>query len=105
METYIIYFNVTGSGMRDFDFDNPDFGEKAAQKALEAVGGKFLHAWATLGRHDLIAVVEVPNATAVRAFVACLPPTMKTETARAFPGQIAASDFLDNVKKILKAAG
>ena len=105
METYIITMSLSGGGMEDFDFSNPDSADEMARKALEAVGGNLLHAWATLGRFDVFAVVEVPNATAVRAFVACLPGHIKTETQRAFPGSIAGSDYLECVKKVQAAMG
>jgi uncharacterized protein with GYD domain len=102
METYIIIGNFRGGGdMANMDFDNPDGAEDMAKKAIEAVGGRWLHSWATLGRFDLFVVVEVPNAAAVRAFVACLPEGISTETIRAFPGENRDSEFLENAKKIL----
>ena len=103
METYICLISVSGTGMREFNFDDPDIADRTAKKGLEAVGGRLLNVWTTLGRFDVIAVVEVPDAAAVRAFVACLPANMKTETLRAFSGQVAQTDFLANAKKVLKA--
>ena len=101
METYIITGIWSDSDMTDFDFDNPGAADDFAEKALAAVGGKMLHSWPTLGRFDFFAVVEVPDANAVRAFVACLPKNIRTETLRAFANQDSA--FFDNAKKIMAA--
>ena len=100
MEPYIIVGTYpAGSNMADFDFDNPDTALEKADKALEAAGGKVLHGWNTLGRFDFFVVVEVPNAAAVRAWVACLPVT--TETMRAFSDSDDDSEFRENAKKVL----
>lgn len=102
METYIIAgTNSGGTNMADFDFDRMRDEIDKADKALEAAGGKVLHAWNTLGRFDFIVVVEVPNAAAVRAWVACIG--VKTETMRAFSGPGDDSEFRENAEKILAA--
>ncbi|MBN2554283.1 MAG: hypothetical protein JXB06_16005 [Spirochaetales bacterium] len=69
---------------------------------LEAVGGRLLHTWSTLGRFDMVAVVEVPDATALRAFVSGFPAEASSESLRAFPGIGAASDpkLLALLKKV-----
>lgn len=100
METYIIAgTNSSGTVTADFDFDIMREEIEKADKALEAAGGKVLHAWNTLGRFDFVVVVEVPNAAAVRAWVACIGVT--TETMRAFSGPNDDSEFRENTEKIL----
>jgi uncharacterized protein with GYD domain len=102
METYIVLANMTG-GARGIDLDNPPNPEKELTEMLEAVGGKLLHTWATLGQFDSVIVVEVPNATALRAVVAAVPTEVSTESLRAFPGIGAAADqeFHTLLKKVL----
>jgi uncharacterized protein with GYD domain len=100
METYIVAGTYSaGSNMANFDFDNPNAAIEKADKALEAVGGKVLHGWTTLGRFDFIVVVEVPSAEAVRAWVACLG--VATETMQAFSDTDDNSGLFENVKKVL----
>ena len=106
METYIIIGTHQGLGgekaMADY-LDSPSESEDDKfEKSLEALGGKLLHGWTTLGRFDFFAVVEVPNADTVRACVACLSST--TETLRAFPDSPAdESTFRENAKKVMAA--
>ena len=91
METYIILSKWSASA-ENIDLDNPPNVDEEITKMLEAVGGKLLHTWSTLGRFDLVVVVEVPDSTALRAFVSALPTQVSTESLRAFPGIGAASD-------------
>jgi uncharacterized protein with GYD domain len=102
METYVIFINYTGSA-QDVDFDRPSDPEKEFAAILEAVGGKLLHVWTTLGRIDAVVVAEVPDANAIRAVVAATPKEVTSETMRAFPGMAAASDsdFAAKLKKVL----
>jgi uncharacterized protein with GYD domain len=91
METYIILSTWTGSA-RGLDLDNPPDVEKELMNMLKTVGGKLLHTWSTLGRFDMVMVVDVPDATALRAFVSALPAEASSESLRAFAGIGAASD-------------
>ena len=106
METYIIVgTSPAGSSLADFDLDSFNLKEEneKVDKALEAVGGKMLHGWYTFGRFDFIVVVEVPNTTALRAFVACLKA--KTETFRAFSDVDDTSEFIEAAKKVVSVLG
>ena len=76
------------------DFDNPEKPQEELMKMLDAVGGKLVHLWATLGRWDFIVVVDVPNVTAVRALVSGMPEEIQTETLRAFDGVTVNNDEL-----------
>jgi uncharacterized protein with GYD domain len=101
METYVILSTVKGSA-RNIDLDNPENPQDELMNMLEAVGGKLLHAWATLGRWDFIVAVEVPNVTAVRALVSAMPEQVQTETLRAFDGfTINNSELMSMIRKIL----
>ena len=91
METYIIISNWSGSAA-NIDLDNPPNVDEELTNMLKIVGGKLLHTWSTLGRFDLVVVVEVPDTSALRAFVSALPAQASTESLRAFPGVGAASD-------------
>ena len=104
METYIVLSTMTGNA-RGIDLDNPPNPEKELTEMLKAVGGKLLHTWATLGRFDSVIVVEVPDATALRALVSAVPQEVSTESFRAFSGIGAASDpeFCALLKKIIGA--
>ena len=91
METYIVL--STWSGNADgINLDTPPNVNEELTKMLDVVGGKLLYTWSTLGRFDMVIVVEVPEPTALRAFVSALPKEVSTESLRAFPGIGAASD-------------
>jgi uncharacterized protein with GYD domain len=91
METYIILSTWSGS-VQNIELDNPPNVDTELTKMLKVVGGKLLHTWSTLGRFDMVMVVEVPSTTALRAFVSALPAEVSSESLRAFPGIGAASD-------------
>ena len=91
MEIYVILSNWSGSA-QSIELDNPPNVEEELAGMLKSVGGKLLHVWSTLGRFDSVIVVEVPDPTALRAFVSALPAELSTESLRAFPGIGAASD-------------
>jgi uncharacterized protein with GYD domain len=102
METYIVLVKASASA-RGMDFDNSPNPDEELAGALEAVGGKLLHTWATLGRFDAVAVVEVPDAKAMRAVAAASPGEVSTESLRAFPGmaESADPDYFALVKKLV----
>jgi uncharacterized protein with GYD domain len=91
METYIILTTWSGSA-QSVELDNPPDVNAELTKMLKVVGGKLLHTWSTLGRFDMVMVVEVPGATALRAFVSAMPAEVSSESLRAFSGIGAASD-------------
>jgi uncharacterized protein with GYD domain len=104
METYIVLVKVVGSAFA-MDFENPPDPEKELAGQLETVGGRLLHTWATLGQFDAVAVVEVPDAKAMRAVAAATPKEVSTETLRAFPGMAEAADsrYFALLKKVVRA--
>ena len=104
METYIILSKWSGSA-ENIELDNPPNVDEELTKMLETVKGKLLYTWSTLGRFDMVIVVEVPDPTALRAFVAALPAEISTESLRAFPGIGAASDtkLHSLLKKLVEA--
>jgi uncharacterized protein with GYD domain len=91
MEMYVVLSTWSGSA-QNIDLKNPPNVEKELTKMLEIVGGRLLHAWSTLGRFDMVIVVEVPDSTALRAFVSAMPAEVSTESLRAFAGIGAASN-------------
>jgi uncharacterized protein with GYD domain len=104
METYVMLVKVTGSA-RGMDFANPPDSEKELSKMLDTVGGKLLHSWATLGGVDAVVVVEVPDARAMRAVAAASPPSVSTQSLRAFPriAEGADAEYLALLKKVVEA--
>jgi uncharacterized protein with GYD domain len=59
MATYIILMNLTEQGIRDIK--NAPARVEATEEALEAVGGKLLGFYLTMGQYDYIAVAEGPS--------------------------------------------
>ena len=106
METYIIIGTHSGTHspneIEDFDFDKMKPGDERMEKILSTVGGKWLHGWSTLGRFDFLAVVEVPNADAIRAVAVWIHSKSgaKTETIRAFDDNDDVSEFVKYAKKL-----
>ena len=101
METYVIIAKFEGSSTAEMEPGEGLAAQERMLAALAAVGGKLVNMWTTLGRFDLLVVVQVPDASAVRAFVAALPGQISTETIRAFGGEADDSAFVDYTKKIL----
>ena len=104
METYIVLCTWSGNA-ESIDLDNPPDSIEELRKMVRAVDGKLLHAWTTLGRFDVVFVVEVPSPTALRALVSAAPVEMSTESLRAFPGMGVKSDpdLGALLKKLVKA--
>ena len=59
---------------------------RAAGQAAQAVGGRFIGVWWTLGSYDLVAVIEAPDdATATRLMLGtAMQGNVRTMTMRAF---------------------
>src|SRR5688572_24895536 len=78
METYIMLSTFTQQGLTNIQ-DGPERAERFRQ-AVEAVG-------VTLGRYDLVGVIQVPDAQAIAqlGLRACAGGNIRTETLRAFP--------------------
>jgi len=85
METYIMLSTFTQQGITNIQ-EGPERAERFRQ-AVEAVGGTMVGWYLTLGRYDLIGVIQVPDATAIAqlGLRACASGNIRTETLRAFP--------------------
>ena len=66
--------------------DGPERAERFRQ-AVEAVGGTLVGWYLTMGRYDLVGVIQVPDAKAIAqiGLRACASGNIRTETLRAFP--------------------
>ncbi len=85
MPTYISLVKWTDQGIRNVK-DSPQR-LNAAKKATEAAGGKWLGFYLTMGRYDIVAILELPSDEAAAAFVLSLGRlgNVRTETLKAFP--------------------
>jgi uncharacterized protein with GYD domain len=95
VQTYIILFNLTDKGMKDIK--NAPNRIEAAVKILEAMGGKMLGFYATMGGYDYVTIGEMPNDEAAMSFLLTLGSlgNVKSKTLRAFPQK----EFTKIVKK------
>jgi uncharacterized protein with GYD domain len=87
----IMLMKVTDEGARDIKKAPERI--QAGIKAFEAMGGKVLGFWATMGEYDYVAVGEAPNDEVSLAFVVGLSAqgTVRTVTCRAYtPEEFAA---------------
>jgi len=84
MPTYIALMKYTEQGIKAVK-DHPKRRE-AAGKAIEAMGGKLLHSYLTMGQYDVVVVVEMPDddAAAKLALVTGMQGNVSTQTLRAF---------------------
>ena len=85
MPTYISLVNWTDQGIRNVK-ESPQRLD-AFKKAVEAAGGKVTGFYLTMGRYDLVVIVEFPSdeaATTVILRTASLGQ-VHTETLKAFP--------------------
>ena len=84
METYIILAKMTEQGIKDIK--NSPAGIEAARKATEAAGGRWLGWYLTMGRYDVVVIVEAPNVEAVATNMLAIGSlgNVSTETLRAF---------------------
>ena len=84
MSTYITLLNWTQQGIENIT-DSPERLEKA-QAAIEAAGGKMTAFYMTLGRYDMVAVMDAPNdAVFARILLAIAAQGgIRSETLKAF---------------------
>ena len=84
MSTYVTLLNWTQQGIEDIA-DSPARLEKA-QAAIEAAGGKMTAFYMTLGRYDMVAVIDAPDdAVFARALLAIAAHGgVRSETLKAF---------------------
>ena len=84
MPAYVTLFNFTEQGIRNVK-ESPSRA-KAAAKALEGMGGRFIGIWWLHGQYDGIVVFEAPDdETATRFIVAtAMQGNVRPTTMRAF---------------------
>lgn len=84
MATYIILIDYTDQGIRNVK-DSPNRLDAARQRAKD-LGGELTQAYLTLGGHDLVAILELPDDEAVAKFGLSIGSfgNVRTTTLRAF---------------------
>ena len=85
MNTYVALLNWTQKGIQEFR-DSPSRVDKA-RVAIAAGGGEMKSFYLTMGRYDMIAVIEAPDDVAYAKIMLVLGSKggVRTETLRAFP--------------------
>jgi uncharacterized protein with GYD domain len=84
MATYVTLYKITDQGSKDLK--NAPKRIEDGIKRWEAVGGKMLGFYATLGEYDYISISEHPEENAATTFILGLNAmgNVKTTTLRAF---------------------
>ena len=97
MATFIGLMNWTDQGIKNVK-DSPAR-VAAAGTQMSALGVEIKSIFVTMGRYDLVVIVEAPSAEAVAAAVLAVAGqgNIRTETLQAFPFDEFASDVLPNV--------
>ena len=85
MPTYISLVNWTDQGIRNVK-ESPQRLD-AFKKGVEAAGGKVIGFYLTMGRYDMVTIVESPSDEAAAAMVLSMGRlgNIRTETMKAFP--------------------
>jgi uncharacterized protein with GYD domain len=96
MPIYVTLYKFTDQGVKAVK-ESPARAE-AATKALEAIGGKLLGLYYTMGEYDLIGIGEVPNDEAAMTYALGLGSAgnVRTTTLKAFTKE----QFAEFVKKL-----
>ena len=97
MATFIGLMNWTEQGIKNVKDSPARVAEVGGQ--MSALGVEIKSIFVTMGRYDLVAIVEAPSAEAVASAVLGLARqgNIRTETLQAFPFEEFASDILPNV--------
>lgn len=84
MSTYILLTNYTQQGIENIKAGPGRL--DSAKEAVKAMGGEIKGFYLTMGRYDLIAVVEAPDDESAARLVLALGSggAIRTETLRAF---------------------
>lgn len=84
MPTYIVLINYTQQGIENIKAGPSRL--DAAKEAAKAMGGEIKGFYLTMGRYDLVAIVEAPDDESVAKLVLAfgLGGAIRTETLRAF---------------------
>ncbi len=83
MPTYISLMKFTEQGIKKVK-DHPARREAAA-RSIETLGGKLLHTYLTMGRYDIVAIIEAPDDDVAAKFAVMtgMLGNVSTETMRA----------------------
>ena len=87
MPTYIMLANFTDQGIRNIKDTTKR--EEIFRKNCEKVGARVGNVYRTMGRYDLVAIVEAPDAVTMNAILYSVGSlgNVRTETLRAFTRQ------------------
>ena len=90
MPHYIILLNFTDQGIRKVK-DTIKRAE-AFKSAIEKAGGKFVSVYYTLGKYDIVTIVEAPNDETMMSVILATGSlgNVRSETLKAFPMDEAA---------------
>lgn len=90
MSHYIILFNFTEQGIRNVK-DTINRAE-AFKSAIEKAGGKFISGYYTLGKYDIVTIVEAPNDETILPVILATGSlgNVRSETLKAFSMDEAA---------------
>lgn len=90
MPHYIILFNFTEQGIRNVR-DTINRAE-AFKSAIEKAGGKFISEYYTLGKYDIVTIVEAPNDETILPVILATGSlgNVRSETLKAFTMDEAA---------------
>ena len=96
MPTYITLYNLTDQGIKNIK-DAPARYEKGI-KQFEAVGGKVIGFYATMGEYDYVGIGEAPNDEIAMSFALATGSlgNVRTTTLKAF----TTEEFADLVGKL-----
>ena len=85
MPTYITLINWTDQGIRNVK-ESPQRLD-ALKKGVEATGGKVIGFYLTMGRYDMVTIVESPSDEVTAAMVLSMGRlgNIRSETMKAFP--------------------
>ena len=85
MPTYLSLVNWTDQGIRNVKESPQRF--DAFKKAVEAAGGKVIGFYLTMGRYDMVVIVEAPNDEVATTVILSTAKggNVRTETMKAFP--------------------
>jgi uncharacterized protein with GYD domain len=91
MANYIVLVNWTGQGIKNVK--DTVKRAKSFENAIEKAGGKSLGFYYTIGRYDMVAMVEAPNDEAIASVLYSTGSlgNVRTETLKAFSMDEAAN--------------
>ncbi len=96
MPTYVVLVNWTEQGVKSIK----DFPARleASRKAMEAMGGKFINVYVTMGEYDMVVIAEGPTdeAAAAAALATASQGNLRTTSMRAF----TPAEFAGVLKKL-----